>query len=445
MDKTDVLVIGGSAGGPIAGISARRSYPDKKITIVRMEEKVLVPCGIPYIFGTVGSPEKNLIPYDVLFPKNNIDVIIDEVTDIDKGAKKVKTSKGEEIGYKKLVLATGSLPVVPPIPGVDLDNVFFAKKDVDYLNGVLKALEGVEDIVIIGGGFIGVEFADELKKKDLNVTIVELLPHCLQLAFDEEFSLKAEEKLKERGINIITNTSAKAILGDKKVDSVELSSGEKLKADAVLLGIGARPNVELAQKLGLKMGGTKAIAVDEYMRASEEDIFAVGDCAEKKSFFTGKPSGLRLASIAGMEARIAGANLFELKHKNDGVVGTFSTIIGDLAFGVAGLTENAAKDAEIDYIKAEGTTFDKHPGLMPNTSKMHLKLLFSKSDEIIGGAVYGGSTAAEFTNIIASMIQQRLKIEEVVKFQMTTQPALTASPITYLIADVAEMAMANLQ
>ena len=447
MEQSDVLIIGGSAGGPITGISARRSYPNKKITIVRKEEQVLVPCGIPYIFGTVGSPEKNLIPYDdVVLPKYDIDVVIDEVIDIDKDAKKVKTLKGTEIGYEKLVIATGSLPIVPPIPGADLDNVFFAEKDVDYLNGVLNALKGVKDMVIIGGGFIGVEFADELRKKGLNVTIIEMLPHCLQLAFDEEFSLKAEEKLKEAGIDILTETSAKEILGvDGKVKSVKLSDGKEINADAVLLGIGARPNVELAQKIGLKMGEMKAIAVDEYMRTSEEDIFAVGDCAEKKSFFTEKPSGLRLASIAGTEARIAGANIFELKMKNEGVIGSFSTIIGDLAFGVAGLTEKAAKDARIDFVKAEGITFDKHPGSMPNTSKMYLKLLFSKTGEIIGGGVYGGSTTAEFINIIASMIQKKVNIEDVVKFQMTTHPALTASPVLYLIADVAEMAMVNLQ
>ncbi|MDY6866092.1 MAG: FAD-dependent oxidoreductase [Halobacteriota archaeon] len=443
MDKTDVLIVGGSAGGPIAGISARRSYPDKKITIVRKEEQVLVPCGIPYIFGTVGSPEKNLIPYDVLLPKYDIDVIIDEVTDIDKDGKKIKTLKGAEIGYEKLILATGSLPVIIPIPGVDLDNVFFAKKDVDYLNDMLKALDNMKKIVIIGGGFIGVEFADELKKRGLDVTVVELLPNCLELAFDEDFCHKAGEKLKERGINVITNVSAKAILGDEKVKSVELSNGEELPADAVLLGIGAKPNIELGQKAGLKIGETKAIAVDEYLRTSEEDIFAVGDCAEKRSFFTGEPSALRLASIAGVEARVAGSNLFELRQKNEGVIGAFSTIIGDLALGVAGLTEKAAKNAGIDYLKAEGTTFDKHPGSMPNTSKMHLKLLFSKSKEIIGGEVYGGSTIAEFTNIIASMIQQRWKVEEVVKFQMSTQPALTASPVMYLIADVAEKAMSN--
>ena len=142
MEQSDVLIIGGSAGGPITGISARRSYPDKKITIVRKEEQVLVPCGIPYIFGTVGSPEKNLIPYDdVVLPKYDIDVIIDEVIDIDKDAKKVKTLKGREIGYEKLVIATGSLPIVPPIPGADLDNVFFCRERCGLLKRCIECFK----------------------------------------------------------------------------------------------------------------------------------------------------------------------------------------------------------------------------------------------------------------------------------------------------------------
>ncbi|MHC1595436.1 MAG: pyridine nucleotide-disulfide oxidoreductase, partial [Candidatus Syntropharchaeales archaeon] len=153
---------------------------------------------------------------------------------------------------------------------------------------------------------------------------------------------------------------------------------------------------------------------------------------------------LRLASIAGMEARIAGANLYEIRQKNDGVIGTFSTIVGDLALGVAGLNEKSATDAGIDFVQAEVTTTDKHPGSMPDTHEMHLKMLFSKTGEIIGGEVYGGHSTAEFTNIIASMIQQKLRVWDIIKFQMTTQPALTASPVVYPIVNVAEIAMTML-
>lgn len=188
-----------------------------------------------------------------------------------------------------------------------MENVFCAIKDVACLNRLLNSLDRVKNVVIIGGGFIGIELGDELRKRGLNVTIVEMLPHCLRVVFDEDFCVLAEEKLRERGIVVKTNANVEAILGEKKVKAVKLNTGEELKADMVFMSVGVCPNTELAQKAGLQIGETKGIWVDEYGRTSDKDIFAVGDCAEKRSFFTKKPSNLRLVSIACYEARIAGA------------------------------------------------------------------------------------------------------------------------------------------
>ncbi len=446
MKKIDVLVLGGSAGGLTAAISASRNYPDKDITLVRREEKVLVPCGIPYIFGTLGSVEKNLIPADEMLSANKIESIIDEVTEIDRAKKVVKTAKGEEIGYEKLILATGSLPIIPSIPGVDLENVFVAKKDVEYLTGMLKTIEASKRVVIIGGGFIGMEFADDLTKRGLDITVVEMLPHCLQLNFDDEFCDKVEERLKEKGVKLLTDTTAEEIGGEKGkgVEYVKLKGGEKLDADVVILGIGTRSNTEIGEKAGLKIGDSHAIWVDDFQRTSDPDIFAVGDCAEKRFFLTGTPAPLLLSSIAGMEAKIAGANLFGLRYKNDGAAGAFATIMGDTAFGAVGLTERSAKEAGIGYVKGEFTTTDKHPGTLPDTKESHLKLLFTKSGEIIGGEVYGGIATGELTNIIATLIEKKMRIDELVTLQIATHPWLTASPIGYLISNAAEMAIGEL-
>ena len=446
MKKTDVVIVGGSAAGPVVATTARKHYKDASITLIRKEKEgqVLVPCGIPYIFGTVGSPEKNIVP-DAYLSANNIDLVVDEVTSIDREKKFVTTSKGDSIGYEKLVLAIGSTPVILPLPGVDLENFFFAKKEVDYLNGFLKALEGVKDVVVIGGGFIGVEFADELKKRGLNVTIVEILPHCLQLVFDEGFCIAAENKLKERSINLKTDSKAEAIVGEKKADGVKLASGETLKADLVFMGIGARANTELAQKAGLQIGEARGIWVDEYGRTSDKDIFAIGDCAEKRSFFTKKPSGLRLASIATTEARIVGANLFKPKRRNEGVIGSFSTIIGDMGLGMAGLTERAAREAGYDVVIGEAKAPDKHPGSMPGAKELNVKLIFDKaSGEILGGQLYGGSTVGEIANILTALIQNRMKADEIVTFQFGSQPAWTSSPIVYPIVNAAEAAVSKL-
>ena len=446
MKKADVVIVGGSAAGPVAGVTARRHYKDASILLIRKENKVMVPCGVPYIFGTIGSPDKNVIP-DALLSNNGIDLMVDEVTSIDRAAKTLTTSGGETVGYEKLILAIGSVPVRPPIPGIDLENVFPVWKDSDYLGEMRQTLDKVKDIVIIGGGFIGAEMADECKKiGDVNVTIVEILPHCLLLAMDEEFCCLAENKLVERGVKIITENGVRSILGDGKVNSVELQNGDKLRADAVIVGIGAVPNTELAKKMELKMGEMRGIWVDEYMRTSDESIFACGDCAEKFSFFTKKPSGLRLASIATIEARIAGANVFELKRKNKGVVGIFSTAFGDFALSAAGLTEKAAKEAGFDVVIAEAAAPDKHPGSMPDAKELKTKLVFDKkTGKLIGGELSGGVTTGEMANVIAAAIQNEMTADEVTTFQMGTHPALTASPIVYQIVNAAEQALTKMR
>ena len=443
MKKADVLVIGGSAAGPVAGISCRRSYGDKSVILVRKEEQVLIPCGIPYVFGTVGSPERNLIP-DALIQNNSIELVKGEAVEIDRKKKAVSLSNGDTVSYDKLVLATGSSPLVLPIPGIEKEKVFIVRKDVAYLKNMLDVLNDAKDIVIIGGGFIGVEFADECKKgRDCNVTIVELLPHCLQLALDEDFCIEAEKVLSDRGIKLLVNSKVEAILGDNQVSGVRLSGGQELKADMVVVGVGVVPNNELAKKAGLEIGPGKAIAVDRYMRTtSDSDVFACGDCAEKVSFFSGKPSRLMLASIACTEAHIAGANLFHTRYKNPGAVGVFSTIIGERAFACAGLTERAARQEGYDVVFSESTAPDTHPGGIPGSVSTKVKLLFSKNNgELLGGGISGGKSTGEIANIISACIQSKMTAYDVSLFQMGTHPALTASPIVYQLVNAAELAI----
>jgi NADH oxidase (H2O2-forming) len=443
MKKADVLVIGGSAAGPVAGISCRRRYGDKSVILVRKEEQVLIPCGIPYIFGTVGSSAKNLIP-DALVVNNGIELVKGEAVEVDREKKTVSLSNGNTFSYEKMVLATGSSPLVLPIPGIDKENVFVAKKDVSYLDNMLGKLNDAKDIVIIGGGFIGVEFADECKKnRDCNVTIVELLPHCLQLALDEEFCVEAEKVLSDRGIKLLVNSKVEAILGDNRVGGVRLSGGQEIRADMVVVGVGVVPNNELAKKAGLEIGPGKAIAVNRYMRTTTDpDIFACGDCAEKVSFFSGKPCRLMLASVACAEARVAGANLFHTRCKNPGAVGVFSTIIGERAFACAGLTERACRQEGYDVVLCESTAPDTHPGGMPGSVSTKVKLLFSKDNgELLGGGISGGKSTGEIANVISSCIQSRMTAYDLALFQMGTHPALTASPIVYQLVNAAELAI----
>jgi len=447
MNQADVIVIGGSAAGIPAAVSCRRRYPGKTVLLIRKEKQVLVPCGIPYIMGCIEGLEKNLIP-DAILDSNGIELTIGEVKEIDRDGKTVFVDDGEAVSYDKLVLATGSLPIILPIPGIDKENVFSVVKDVDYLNNMVDKVNKARDIVIIGGGFIGVEFADQCKRnRDNNVTIVEMLPHCLQIAVDEEFCLEAENVLAEIGIKALTNKRVKAILGNKQVSGIALSDGQQLKADLVIIGVGARPNTELAQKAGLQLGAGGAIVVDRFMRSvTDPDIFACGDCVESYSFFSGKSTPTMLASIAGAEGRAVGANLFNTRYQNCGEIGVFSTIIGERAFGCAGLNEAAAKREGYDTVTGEVTAPDKHPGCMPGGTQKKLKLIFSRDNGLLlGGEVSGGTTAGEMTNIISACIQHKMTAYEVSLFQMGTHPALSASPIAYHLVNAAELAVKTMQ
>jgi pyruvate/2-oxoglutarate dehydrogenase complex dihydrolipoamide dehydrogenase (E3) component len=207
----------------------------------------------------------------------------------------------------------------------------------------------------------------------------------------------------------------------------------------VILGIGATPNTELAKKAGIRLGVKNAIKVNHYMQShTDTDIFACGDCAEKQSFFTGRTIGVMLASFATAEARIAGANLYSPVHQNHGVISAFSTMINGRAFGVAGLTERVAKQSGINYVIGTAEATDTHPGGMPDSSLIKVKLVFAKyTGELLGGSISGGKTVGEMVNLLSAAIMHRMTASDVYQFQMATHPALTPSPIAYPIVNAA--------
>jgi len=445
MRSADIVVLGGSAAGITAAITARRHHPDKSILLVRKEKRVPIPCGIPYIYGTLGGPEKNLIADSVL-ESNKIELVIAEVARIDRERHRLLACE-DEVQYERLIMATGSVPTRPPIPGIELDGVFAILKDVEHLAQLQERLEQAKDIVIIGGGFIGIEFADEINKIDSkSVTVLELAANCLSLSYDAEFCSEMEQLLQSRGVIVRTSATVERIVGDGQVSAVHLKDGTSIPAELVVLGIGVRANVGLAKEAGLRLGLTGSVAVDRTMQTSDPDIFACGDCAEKISFFGGGPSPLKLASIAQLEARIAGANVYGLRRESDGTLGVWSTAVGDLAMGTAGLTESMAKDRGYQVVCGTVETPNRHPGGMPGAAPVKVKLVFEKHSQVLlGGQVRGSVSVGELINTIAACVQKRMTAEDIAMFQMGTHPALTASPIAYPLVNAAEVAISCMQ
>jgi len=443
MRTTDVLIIGGSAAGMVAALSGKSSWPDKNFILVKKQKEVMVPCGIPYIFGTLESINHNIMPVDAMMERVGIESLVDEVISINTENKSVDLASGETIQYEKLVIATGSTPVKPKwLVGGNKENVFVIPKDKIYLDEMKSRLASLKRIVVIGAGFIGVEFSDELVKSGHEVVLVEKLPDILLLAFDVELSKKIEDILAKRGVKIITGNGIKEIHGDKKVESVELENGESFETDAVILTIGYKPNVELARKSGIYVDESNFIAVDEYMRTHVKDIFAVGDCAQKRDFVTRARVPTMLASTACAEARIAGMNLFNLNVVKtfSGTIAIYSTAIGDTGFGTAGVTEARAKEEGIDTITATFEGVDRHPGNLPDAHKQLVKLIAAHhSGVIIGGEVIGGLSAGELTNVIGLAIQNRMSVNSLLTSQIGTHPCLTASPAGYPLIKAAEI------
>lgn len=436
MKQTDLLVIGGSAGGILSATTARKAYGNIDITLIRQTDKVMVPCGIPYIYGTLHHTDKNVIP-DAGLLEAGVHLITDTVIQIDREKKQVHTQLGESIAYKKLILAIGSLPMIPTfIPGHDLENIYPIYKRKAYLQEILEAIQDLPRVAVIGGGFIGVEFAEQLRLMGKEVSLIELADACLWQAFDRSYTDEVEKALKDHGIHLYTGTKVVSFEGDKKVERVVLDNGTILDVDFVVLGLGVRPNSQLAKDCGLAINSKGAIVVDQYTRTSDPNIFAVGDCAEKNCFFTGKDAPVLLASTAAMEARIAGCNAFQLRlvRANKGTISAFSTKIYGRTYAAAGLTQARAEAEGFTLMVGEFTTMDRHPGSLPGTEKVRIKLIFSRCSGIILGAqISGGDSVGEMINILSLAIQKDITATELNTFQVATHPLISASPIAYPI------------
>jgi len=448
----DVLIIGGGPAGGVCAVTAKMNYPEKKIVVIREMKVQMVPCAIPYVFGnTLGNSENNIASC-AKSGEMGIETIISLVKSVDIDNKTAYTS-AHEIHFDKLVFATGSVPFVHAslTDALHLEGVFTVPKDKTLIDQAKVYIDGIENVVVVGTGFIGIEMAMELKESGKNVTVIGGSTHILKGAFDTEIAIQAETILREHSITFIGEDRVTAVLdsnSDNVVNAVLLQSGKVVKTEAVILATGYRPNTELAEQCGLPLGYYGGIKVDEYMRTANTDIFAVGDCSARRSFITRTPSKVMLASTSAAEGRVAGSSLFSLKYIKgfNGTIAIFSTMVGGTAFSSAGITEEEARRSGGEIVVGSFSGMNRHPASIPGAQKQFVKLVaMQHGGQIIGGQVVGGNETGEMINIIGLMIETNMTIYQVMSMQVATQPMLTAAPTNYPIVMAATMAAQQIE
>ena len=446
--KKDIIVVGGGPGGVITALTAKNVYKEKSVCVIREVGDGVIPCAIPYMINTMEDPKGNIMPMGGL-EAAGVENMVAKVASLDAEAKTLTLKGGDTIEFDRLVLATGSKPATLPIPGSDMEGVHIIYKSLAPLAELVEKARAAKNVVIIGGGFIGAEFADELAQKaGVNIHLVEVLPKLLLAAFDDEFCDDIRTILEAEGIDVRTEEKVTAINGQGKVTSVSLADGSELPADLVIIGIGGRPNTELAAEAGLRLLDDGSIWVDSYMRTSAPDIFAVGDCALKRDFFTRKAVPIWLASTATAEARNAGTNIYGIRVLNQikGSIAAFSTKFKDTCFASAGLTERGCQKEGLRCVTGSATAPDRHPGNLPGAAPMKVKLMFAdRSGILLGGQVSGGPSAAELVNVIAMGIQTGATVREIDMMQIATHPKLSSAPTVHPFVNAAHQALAKLR
>ena len=444
-----IVVVGGVAGG--ASTAARVRRLDEHAQVVMFEKGPHVSfsnCSLPFhLSGIVENSNRLVIMNPAEFKKKyNIDARIQsEVVKINRAektitVKNVVTDELYEESYDHLVLSPGASPIVPNIEGVNKKHVFTVRNvtDIEKLNQYIQTIDA-KNIAVIGGGFIGVEVAENLRLAERNVSLVEYAPQIL-MPFDYDMAQILHKEMMDKGIELIVGDG----LAKVEEASIQLNSGKVVDADVVVLAIGVRPETSLAKDADLEIGELGGIKVNANYQTSDPAIYAVGDAIEVFHRLTHKPTRLALAGPAQRQARAAADHMYGAYNRPRGVIGSASIQVFDLAAAATGLNERVAKEVGYQVDSVYVIAPDK-VGLMPNSNPLHFKLIFEvPTGRILGAQAIGKGNADKRIDVIATMISMNGTIEDLKELELTYSPMFsTAKDVVIMAALVATNILEN--
>jgi len=445
-----IVVVGGSAAGPKAAAKARRIDNDAEVIILQKDADLsMASCGYPYYVGGYFGDRNMLIctPTGVIrtpqfyFNAKAIDARVNtEVTAIDRAGRTVSfrnTVTGEtgELPYDKLIMATGSVPRMPPVPGIGLAGIttLQSMKDADFLRKVRD--EGkIKKAVVIGGGLIGIETCEALQLAGIEITVIELLPQLLTF-LDWELAKLVENHVRAKGANVITDNGVAGFLGENgKLAGVKLQNGTELSCELAVVAIGVCPNVKLAKEAGLKIGETGGIEVDAYMQTTDSDIYAVGDCVEMLHRITGRKVLAPYGDLANLQGRVAGENAASVNCVTfPGTIQTGICKVFDYAAGSTGLSESNAKRLGYDDLVTVISASPDKPGYMEGKLLVTKLVADRKTGRILGAQCIGPGNVNRQIAQWSMAIQGHLTVEDFVNADLPYAPPFSL-PIDHGIA-----------
>lgn len=431
-----IVIIGGVAGGASAAARLRRLDEHAEIILLERGEYIsYANCGLPYYIGgeitdqnalTLQTPESFHSRFHIDVRTNNMAETINPIRQT-VTVRNVSTDECYEESYDKLILSPGAAPIRPAFTDIDDPRVFTLRNIPDTL--MIKEYietQGVKSALIVGGGYIGVEMAENLKHAGLAVTIVEMADHLIA-PLDYDMACDVHHYLRSKGVNLLLNTSVLDLKASKHGMEAILKSGETLSADLVLLSIGVRPDSQLAKHANLRQNARGAIIVNEQMQTSDKNIYAVGDAVEVTNFVTGQGSYIPLAGPANKQGRIAADHICGITSAYHGTQGSAIAKLFDMTVASTGINEAAAKAAGLEYDKVYAYT-TSHAAYYPGASNMCIKLLFKKTDgRVLGAQIVGFDGVDKRCDVLATAIRANITVYDLTQLELCYAPPFSSA------------------